>query len=66
MAYYAAMRADKPLLTVREARELLGPNLFGRDLVYRLARKHGIRAGRRLLIPARVIQEVLEGRIKEL
>lgn len=63
---YTAMNGHRTLLTVREARDLLGPDLFGRDLVYKIARKHGIRAGRRLLIPLRVVQEIKEGHIKEL
>ena len=54
------------LLTVAEFRQLVGETLVGRDLAYALARRHGVRLGKRLLIPMRVAQAILEGRLEEL
>jgi len=54
------------LLTVEEVREILGKGRVGRDTVYALARRYGIRLGRRYLIPARVVETLLEeGRLPE-
>ncbi|GAA6751422.1 hypothetical protein Thermus77412_19750 [Thermus antranikianii] len=54
------------LLTVAEFRQLVGERLIGRDLAYALARQYGVRLGKRLLIPMRVAQALLEGRLEEL
>ena len=51
------------LLTVKELREAIGPDRLGRPTAYRLARRFGIRLGRRLLIPAWVVEALLEGRL---
>ncbi|TBH20117.1 DNA-binding protein [Thermus thermamylovorans] len=51
------------LLTVEEVRELVGKQRLGRPTAYRLARRFGIRLGRRLLIPAWVVEALLEGRL---
>jgi hypothetical protein len=56
---------ENRLLTVEELREILGKDRVGRDAVYRLARRYGIRLGRRFLIPARVVEALLEGRLPE-
>jgi len=57
---------DKPcLLTVEEFWEGLGRNRVGRDAVYTLARKYGVRIGKRILIPSRVLEALLEGRLPE-
>lgn len=54
------------LLTVEELRVVLGPDRVGRDLAYALARRYGVRLGKRLLIPRRVVLALLEGRLDEL
>ncbi|GAB5603255.1 hypothetical protein CSW25_04545 [Thermus scotoductus] len=45
---------------------MLGPEIIGRDLAYKIARQHGIRIGRRLLIPVRVAEALIDGRLEEL
>ncbi|RTH20760.1 hypothetical protein CSW18_01880 [Thermus scotoductus] len=54
------------LLTVAELREVLGPDRVGRDLAYEIARRYGVRLGKRLLVPSRVVEAILEGRLEEL
>jgi|FaiFalFF_MnMetaG_3_1042247.scaffolds.fasta_scaffold14491_2 hypothetical protein len=54
------------LLTVAEFRQLVGEKIVGRDLAYALARRYGVRLGKRLLIPMRVAQALLEGQLEEL
>lgn len=54
------------LLTVAELREALGPDKVGRDLAYAIARRYGVRLGRRLLVPLRVAEAIAEGRMEEL
>jgi hypothetical protein len=56
----------KPLYTLEEARRLAGVDILGRDVAYKLARKHGFRLGRRWVLPARVVAALLEGRLNEL
>ncbi len=41
-----------PLLNLSQLREVLGPQLVGRDAAYRLMRKYGIRLGRGYVLPA--------------
>lgn len=53
----------KQLFTIEEARQLVGPNLLGRDTAYRFAKKHGIRLGRRWVIPASKLEALLTGEI---
>jgi len=60
------MNEEKRLLTVQELRDLLGEDRVGRDAAYALARRYGVRIGKRLLVPARVVQAILEGRLEEL
>jgi len=58
---------DRPrLLTVKEFRRLVGEEVVGRDLTYALARRYGVRLGKRLFVPMRVAQAVLEGRLDDL
>ncbi|AFV75133.1 hypothetical protein Theos_0048 [Thermus oshimai JL-2] len=59
------MNAPK-LLTVAELREVLGPDRVGRDLAYAIARRYGVRLGKRLLVPLRVVEAIAEGRMEEL
>lgn len=54
------------LMTVNELHRLIGYNRIGRDTLYQVARKHGVRLGKRLLIPRRVAVALLEGRLDEL
>jgi hypothetical protein len=54
------------LLKVAEFRKLVGEKIVGRDLAYALARRYGVRLGKRLLIPMRVAQALLEGQLEEL
>ncbi len=51
---------------MQELREALGPDVVGRDLAYELARRYGVRLGKRLLVPSRVVEALLEGRLEEL
>ncbi|WP_448377616.1 hypothetical protein [Fervidobacterium sp.] len=60
------MNAEKRLLTVTELRRRVGEDVIGRDLAYALARRYGVRLGKRLLVPARVVEALLEGRLEEL
>lgn len=39
---------------------------MGREAAYEFARKYGIKLGKRLLVPARFVEAVLEGRWEEL
>lgn len=58
---------DLPLmLTIPELQRLIGRKRAGRDALYQLARRHGVRLGKRLLIPRRVVLALLEGRLDEL
>lgn len=54
---------SRTLLSVEELREAVGKDKLGRPTAYRLARKFGVRLGRRLLIPAWVVEALLEGRL---
>jgi len=45
---------------------LVGEEVVGRDLAYALARRYGVRLGKRLFVPMRVAQAVLEGRLEDL
>jgi len=54
------------LLTPEELRDYLGRDKVGRDLAYAIARRYGVRLGRRLLVPLRVVEAIAEGRMEEL
>ncbi|MEN2981852.1 MAG: hypothetical protein ABDH20_04565 [Thermus sp.] len=60
------MNEKRRLLTIKELREVVGPEILGRDLAYTIARRHGVRLGKRLLVPSRVAEAILEGRLAEL
>ncbi len=60
------MNVSGRLLTVREFRELIGPDKIGRDTAYQLVRKYGIRIGRRLFMPRRKAEAIIEGRWEDL
>ena len=60
-----AMNGERRLLTVEEVRRLIGKDRLGRDAAYALARQHGVRLGKRLLVPSRVVEALLEGRLEE-
>ena len=60
------MNAQRRLLTVEEVRRLVGEDRLGRDAAYSLARRYGVRLGKRLLVPSRVVEALLEGRLEEL
>ncbi|WP_448569239.1 hypothetical protein [Thermus sp.] len=47
-------------------RRLVGKDRLGRDAAYALARRYGVRLGKRLLVPSRVLAALLEGRLAEL
>ncbi|WP_371180299.1 hypothetical protein, partial [Thermus sp. NMX2.A1] len=57
---------EKRLLTPEELRDYLGRDKVGRDLSYELARRYGVRLGRRWLVPLRVAEALAEGRLEEL
>jgi len=57
--------ARNGLLKVEEFWEALGRDRVGRDAVYKLARRYGVRIGKRILIPTRVLEALLEGRLPE-
>lgn len=54
------------MMTIPELHRLIGRERIGRDALYQLARRHGVRLGKRLLIPRRVVEALLEGRLDEL
>lgn len=58
------MQHTKPLVTVKELRQIVGSDRLGRPTAYAIARLYGIRLGRRLLVPARVVEALLEGRLQ--
>lgn len=60
------MDVGKRLLKVEEVRRLVGEDRLGRDAAYALARRYGVRLGKRLLVPSRVVEALLEGRLEEL
>jgi len=60
------MNAQRRLLTVEEVRRLVGEDRLGRDAAYALARRYGVRLGKRLLVPLKVLEALLEGRLEEL
>lgn len=50
-------------MTVQEARMAVGPDRLSRHLAYALARVAGVRVGKRLLVPSRVVEDLLDGRL---
>ena len=52
---------EKRLLTVKELREAIGRDRISDHTAYALARIYGVRLGRRLLVPAHVVEMVLRG-----
>ncbi|RTH37909.1 hypothetical protein CSW37_05665 [Thermus scotoductus] len=60
------MDVGKRLLKVEEVRRLVGEDRLGRDAAYALARRYGVRLGKRLLVPSRVVEALLEGKLEEL
>ncbi|WP_448377356.1 hypothetical protein [Fervidobacterium sp.] len=52
---------EKRLLTVKELREALGRDRVSDHTAYALARVYGVRLGKRLLVPAHVVEMVLRG-----
>ena len=52
---------EKRLLTVKELREALGRDRVSDHTAYALARIYGVRLGKRLLVPAHVVEMVLRG-----
>jgi hypothetical protein len=49
------------LVSVAEATQLLREVGIGRDAVYILARKHGVRIGKRHYLPRALVEGLLEG-----
>lgn len=41
----------------------VGPDRLSRHLAYALARVAGVRVGKRLLVPSRVVEDLLDGRL---
>lgn len=66
LRHHECMNAERRFYTADELRDALGRGLVGRDLSYELARKYGLRLGKRLLVPARVVEALLEGRLADL
>jgi len=52
---------EKRLLTVKELREAIGRDRVSDHTAYALARIYGVRLGKRLLVPAHVVEMVLRG-----
>ena len=50
-------------MTVEEVRMVVGPDRFSRHLAYALGRVAGARVGKRLLVPSKVVEDLLEGRL---
>ncbi|MCS6867807.1 hypothetical protein [Thermus sp.] len=58
-------QGSKRLYTVEEVREAVGHDRLSLHLAYALARVKGFKLGRRWLLPAHVVEELLEGRLPE-
>ncbi|WP_460414640.1 hypothetical protein [Thermus oshimai] len=54
------------LLKVEEVWALIGRDRVGREALYRFCREHGIRMGKRLLVPSVKVEALLEGRLDAL
>jgi len=52
---------ERGLLKVKELREVVGRDRLSDHTAYALARIYGVRLGRRLLVPAHVVEMVLRG-----
>lgn len=44
---------------------MVGIDVLGRDVAYKLARTHGFRLGKRWVLPARVVEALMDGRLPE-
>lgn len=53
-----------PLMTLQEVRRLIGRERVGRDALYRVFRVHGLRLGKRLLLPRAKVLLLLEGNLE--
>lgn len=60
------MNGEKRLLTTQEVWQSLGRDRVGRTAVYRIMRKHGLRLGKRYLLPAHKLEAILQGRLEVL
>jgi len=58
------MEEKKKLLKVEEVWGLIGRDRIGREALYRFCRQHGIRMGKRLLVPSAKVEALLEGRLE--
>ncbi|GIW28752.1 MAG: hypothetical protein KatS3mg070_2115 [Meiothermus sp.] len=54
------------LSTLSEVHRLIGYDRVGRDVLYAVARRYGVKLGKRYLFPRRVVLALLEGRLDEL
>ncbi len=54
------------LMTLGEVHRLVGHTRVGRDALYAVARRYGVKLGKRYLFPRRVVEALLEGRLDEL
>lgn len=54
------------LLTVEEVWDAIGRDRIGREALYKFCRTHGVKIGRRFLVPAAKVEALLEGRLDEL
>lgn len=54
------------LSTLSEVHRLIGYDRVGRDVLYAVARRYGVKLGKRYLFPRRVVEALLEGRLDEL
>ena len=55
------MKEMPPLLTIEEVREIIGKDRVGQRALYKIFRAHGVRLGRRLLLPRAKLELLLAG-----
>ncbi|MGC8968008.1 MAG: hypothetical protein ACP5JV_06770 [Thermus sp.] len=57
------MEHEGRLLTVRELRKKVGEEALSGHMAYAIARLYGFRLGRKLVVPDRVLEDLVAGRL---
>jgi hypothetical protein len=52
------------LYTVEEVHDAIGRDRLGRETLYRIMRVHGLRLGKRVLLPQKKLEALLEGTLE--
>jgi hypothetical protein len=52
---------ERKLFTVEEVWDAVGRDRLGRETLYRIMRVHGVRLGKRVLLPQKKLEALLEG-----